>query len=110
MTNARPHTAIVTRQFLEQNNVPVLPWPARSPDCNPIEHMWDELGRRLRQRLHAPNNVNELTQALQQEYGTIFQDFFIEICALPWRVEFTPSYRAMVAIRGIDCRPTDVDA
>ena len=30
--NARLHTAIVTRQYLQQNNVPVLQWPARSPD------------------------------------------------------------------------------
>ena len=86
--NARPHTAIITRHFLGQNNIPVLPWPAHSPDCNPIEHMWDELGRRLRQRPHAPTNVNELTRALQKD-GTIFQDmFFRNLCnSLPHRVQ-----------------------
>ena len=30
--NARPHTALVTANFLAQNNVNVLPWPALSPD------------------------------------------------------------------------------
>ena len=29
-------------------NVNVLPWPALSPDMNPIEHIYDELGRRSR--------------------------------------------------------------
>ena len=33
--NARPHTAIHTRNFLQANNINVLPWPARSPDLNP---------------------------------------------------------------------------
>lgn len=28
-----------------------LPWPLRSPDLSPIEHAWDELGRRIRNRL-----------------------------------------------------------
>ena len=69
--NARPHTAIVTRQFLHQNNVPVLQWPACFPDCNPIEHMWDELDSRLRQRHHAPNTVDELSQALLEEWNNI---------------------------------------
>ena len=30
--NARPHVARVITQFLQQNNVNVMPWPAVSPD------------------------------------------------------------------------------
>ena len=65
--NARPHTALVTANFLAQNNVDVLPWPALSPDMNPIEHIWDELGRRARTN-HQINNVQDLTRALQLEW------------------------------------------
>jgi hypothetical protein len=68
--NARPHTARHTQGILHQNNVDVLDWPARSPDLSPIEHVWDILGRRLRQR-HNVNNVAELTLALQQELNQI---------------------------------------
>ena len=34
--HARPHVARVTRDFLQASNINVLPWPAYSPDCNPI--------------------------------------------------------------------------
>ena len=45
--NARPHVARICRQFLKRNNVNVLPWPAVSPDMNPIEHIWDTLVERF---------------------------------------------------------------
>ena len=44
--NARPHVARICRQFLNRNNVNVLPWPAVSPDMNPIKHIWDYLGKK----------------------------------------------------------------
>ena len=69
--NARPHVARATRDFLQANNIGVLPWPACSPDCNPIEHAWDYLGRRLRRRQPQPANVQQLTAALHQEWGRI---------------------------------------
>ena len=39
--NALPHTARDTVAFLEQQDVEVMDWPARSPDMNPIEHVLD---------------------------------------------------------------------
>lgn len=68
--NARPHTARHTQTTLQQNNIVTLDWPARSPDLSPIEHVWDILGRHLRQR-HNVNNVAELVIALQHEWNQI---------------------------------------
>ena len=65
--NARPHTVLVTANFLAQNNVNVLPWPALFSDMNPIQLIWDELGRRARTNYQI-NNVHDLTQALQLEW------------------------------------------
>ncbi len=43
--NTRPHVARICTQFLEAENIPVLAWPAYSPDMSPIEHVWDALER-----------------------------------------------------------------
>ena len=37
--NAKPHTARVVNAHLANLGFPVLPWPAKSPDLNPIEHV-----------------------------------------------------------------------
>ena len=39
--NAQPHVTRICTQFLEAENVPVLSWPAYSPDMSPIEHVCD---------------------------------------------------------------------
>ena len=67
--NATPHTARVTRNFLQQKNVVTLPWPALSPDLNPIEHVWDFLGKKVRER--QCDNARQLRNALQQEWNAL---------------------------------------
>ena len=74
--NARPHRARVVTDFLRQNNVNRMDWPAYSPDLNPIEHAWDELGRRLRSNHAPPNSRAQLAQMLVAEWQAIPQNFF----------------------------------
>ena len=78
--NATPHSARLTQNFLQNNGVNVLAWPANSPDLNPIEHLWDELGRRVRQRQPPPRNVAQLTAALQAEWNAIPQPTIRNLC------------------------------
>ena len=68
--NARPYDARIYRQFLDRNNVNVLPWPAVSPNMNPIEHIWDYLGRKVRARGNV-HNLRDLENALIQEWNNI---------------------------------------
>ena len=69
--NARPHMARLTQDFLRQEGINILPWPSKSPDLNPIEHLWDELGHRVRGRQNVPQTVRQLEWALQQEWNNI---------------------------------------
>ena len=71
--NATSHTACSVRDFLQDRNVSVLPWPAKSPDLNPIEHVWDLLDQRVRARATPSRNVGELAGALVEEWGNISQ-------------------------------------
>ena len=46
-------------------------WPARSPDLNPIEHAWDMLQTAVSSRPVQPASVQELRQALLEEWDQI---------------------------------------
>jgi hypothetical protein len=72
--NARPHVARIVTDYLQEQNIAIMQWPACSPDMNPIEHLWDELGRRIRNRQNAPITLLELENALLEEWRQIPQE------------------------------------
>ena len=49
------------------------PWPAMSPDLNPIEHIWDMLGRRIRAWEPPVQNIRQLEAALHREWQQLSQ-------------------------------------
>ena len=71
--NTRPHRARVFTYFVRQHNVNRMDWPPYSPDLNPIEHAWDELGRRLRSNYAPPTNYAYLALMLVTEWQAIPQ-------------------------------------
>lgn len=71
--NARPHTANITRRFFERHDITLLRHPPMSPDLNPIEHVWDIMGRRLRREYPNLQNLAALERALLQIWNTIPQ-------------------------------------
>ena len=62
------HKARSMQKLFVEIVVEELNWPAQSPDLNPIEHLWDELERRLRARPNHSTSVPNLTNALVAEW------------------------------------------
>ncbi|GFW16093.1 transposable element Tcb2 transposase [Trichonephila clavipes] len=71
--NAPCHRTVAAEQLLESEDIERMDWPARSPDLNPIEHVWDFLGRRLAARTLPPVTIRELRLALQDEWAVMPQ-------------------------------------
>jgi hypothetical protein len=47
---------------------------AMSPDMNPIEHVWDFIGRKINQRNPKCQNIDELRPAILQEWQQFLQE------------------------------------
>ncbi len=83
--NAQPHVARICTQFLEAENIPVLAWPACSLDMSPIEHVWDALDRRIRQRVPVAANIQQLRTAIEEEWTNIPQATINNLITSMWR-------------------------
>lgn len=79
--NARPHRADIVDDYLESEGIARMAWAAYSPDLNPIENVWDALGRAVSSRFPPPATLIELETALQEEWrllNSVVVDHLIE--------------------------------
>ena len=76
--NNLKHTAKVVKQYLnekqEEGLLKVMTWPPQSPDCNPIELLWDHLDREVRKT--PPRVKNDLWEAIQNIWKNIDEEYF----------------------------------
>ena len=93
--NAPPHRASCVRDFKASAGIRSIPWPSRSPDLNPIEHVWDMLGRKLRSSPTQPNTLSQLADRLKTTWNEMLQDDVTNLIAsMPRRI------RAVIDARG----------
>ncbi|GBB92312.1 hypothetical protein RclHR1_00020015 [Rhizophagus clarus] len=80
--------ARTVKQWKEDNSIIDFPWPAQSPDLNPIEHLWDVLERRVREHKPHPKNIEELMVILEEEWNKIEPEILTNLVeSLPRRVQ-----------------------
>ena len=79
----------------------MLHLPFKSPDLNPIVHLWDDSDQRVHNRQPAPQTLQELQQVIEQNWRRIPQDRIRRLIeSIPRRV------RAVLQING---GTTDID-
>jgi transposase len=71
--NARSHRSRAVTAYLQSEAVTSVHWPAMNPDLNPIEHIWDMLGRRIQAREPPVQNIRQLEAALHREWQQLSQ-------------------------------------
>ena len=101
--NAPCHTAKRVEQYLKVLRIPVMKWPAQSPDQNPIENLWVDFKERFHKAfvlagLHvsARADVTEHVKKLLKEvWANQGRDMIMKLVeSMPWRVA------AVIAAKG----------
>jgi hypothetical protein len=79
--NSSIHMSRETRQFLAEQNVSLMEWPARSPDLNPIENVWAAMSREIYADCKQYNTVQELKTAVMAAWENITPDLIAKLVA-----------------------------
>ena len=69
--NARAHRARLVTEFLKGQKIERMEWPAGSPDINPIQHVWDMMGRSLEQLEAHRLGLQQLRVALEAAWDAL---------------------------------------
>jgi transposase len=69
--NAPPHRSKIATTTREESGLQFLPWPAQSPDLNPIENLWSEVKNLVYSRPKKPKNLAEMERAVKAAWKAI---------------------------------------
>ena len=69
--NASIHRSSLTKNWLKDNNIECIDWPANSPDLNPIENVWGILTRAVFANGRQFKNKLDLKKEIMKQWGLI---------------------------------------
>lgn len=72
--NASIHKAKKTMEAFNREGFPLLEWPAKSPDLNPIENVWGIMSNRIYGNNKIYADVTELKAAINEAWESIHAD------------------------------------
>ena len=82
---APAHTAHSITAWMQENNITLLPWCAKSPDLNPIESVWNYIDTKLAK--YRITSVNHLQEAIRQEWLAVPREMCMRLVeSMPRRV------------------------
>jgi hypothetical protein len=75
--NDPKHTSKLAKSYFYDKNIDLLPWPAQSPDLNPIETLWALIKKKLEGMIF--KNRHELKEAILREWNGIPKELCEEL-------------------------------
>lgn len=80
------HRAKLISTWFKEKNITVMDWPARSPDLNPIEHIWSIIDRNLTK--HQINGLAELEKLIETYWKEIPKETCLNLVeSMPERIK-----------------------
>ncbi|GFU57078.1 hypothetical protein TNCV_1779431 [Trichonephila clavipes] len=89
---------LLPHDCLDREGIQRLVWPARSPDLNPMENVWDALGRQVAGRNYPPTNKNTLICVLTEEWDKLPQQLLDNVVQRTGRLNLELAFSSNFAL------------
>ena len=93
--NAPCHKSALIKNFLSQNKVETIEWPAYSPDLNPIENLWAWIKQKLYSDFAPPGSKQELINNVLEIWDTITPEMCEAFCG-----NYEKRLQAVIKVKG----------